>query len=203
MFSRALMAMSIFDDANAFSYSDEGHVFIQYNFPAGDQTWVFDATTKLFHKKQSWKSDETFGRHRANCYGYFNNRHYVGDYANGKIYEMSQDFYSDDGEEIRREAYTKEVDMGIKPQRMPPFQVIVESGVGLESGLDPQIMMRYSNDGGNVWSNELWRSAGKIGEYRKKAVWQRVGSASKRMNHIAVTAPILWRILGVDTGGGQ
>lgn len=202
MFSRALADYSNITDANAFSYVDGGHTFVQINFPTADVTWVFDATTKLFHKKQSRKADLSYGRHRGNCYAYFNNKHYVGDFENGKVYHMSPDYYDDDGEPIRRELYTRELDTGITPVRHPPAQLITESGVGLVGEDAPQIMLRYSNDGGHTWSSEIWKDAGKIGEYYRKAVWWRLGSSSKRIYHIVMTDPVLWRVLGIDTGQG-
>lgn len=204
MFSRAMAGYSTIYDANSFSYVDEGHTFVQINFPTADATWVFDATTKLFHKKQSVKDDLNYGRHRANCYSFFNNKHYVGDYANGKIYEMSQSYYDDDGDDIRREIYTTNINTGINPMRHPPAQLITESGIGLSGATDPPyVMLRYSNDNGNTWSSEIWRDAGKIGEYARKAVWWRLGSSSKRMYHIVMTDPVLWRILGIDVLGAS
>jgi hypothetical protein len=201
MFSRELSGYLSVEDANAFSYVDEGHTFVQINFPTADKTWCFDATTKMWFKKQSWKPDGTWGRHRANCYAYFQNKHYVGDYSNGKVYEMTRDTYDDDGNDIRRELYTVNQDSGIHPKRHNPVQVITASGVGLVGATaEPQIMLRYSNNDGNTWSSEIWRGVGDIGEYGNKAIWWRLGSSSKRMYHLAMTDRVLWRVKGVDAG---
>jgi hypothetical protein len=203
MFSRALESMPTVTDATSFSYTDKGHVFVQYNFTSGDQTWVFDATTKLFHKKQSRKADQSFGRHIADCHTYLNNKHYVGGYNDGSIYEMNQDYYDDNGKPIRRELHTIDVDTGIFPVRHRPFSLLFDGGVGLEDGLDPQVMMQYSNDGAHTFSYELWRSAGLMGDYKRKAIWWRTGSSSRRLYKLAMTDPVLWRIYGIDTGEKQ
>lgn len=201
MFDREIKTYSIFSDAICFSYREGGHIFYQITFPAADVTWVFDGTTKLLHKRQSYlDGSDDFGRHRANCYALLNNKHYVGDYSNGKIYEMSVNFYADDGEEILRTIYSQNIDGGLKRIFFPPVQVVVEGGVGLESGLDPQIMLQYSEDNGKTWSNEMWQSAGKIGEYGNRAIWHRQGSGFRRMYKLSFSDPVLWRILGFDVG---
>lgn len=198
MFDRAVKAMPRFDDARAFSYRDEGHIFYQITFPSGDQTWVWDLTTKVWHKRSSYKTGG-YGRHRANCYAWLDGKHYVGDYENGKVYEMSTSYYDDDGREIQRVLHSKEVDGGLERLYFQRMQVIVEAGVGTET-LDPKIMLQFSADGGRSWSNELWRSAGKVGEYTRRAVWNQLGSGYRRMYRLTMTDPVLWRILGVSWG---
>ena len=228
MFDREVKTYSTYADAQCFSYREGGHIFYQITFPTAGVTWVFDATTKLFHKRQSFlDGSPEFGRHRANCYALLNNSHWVGDYENGKIYEMAPGYYDDDGKEIRREIYSQNMDGGLSRIFFPPVQVIVEGGVGLiggstggyfepgyftpgyfqdstsvKAGVDPQIMLQYSGDNGHTWSNEMWQSAGKIGEYGNRAIWHRQGSGFRRMYRLAFSDPVLWRVLGIDTGLG-
>jgi hypothetical protein len=198
MFGRAVAGFSTFSDAISFSYTDKEHNFYQITFPTGDQTWVLDAKTQTFHKKQSWKGNSEFGRHRANCYTLLNNKHYVGDFSNGKIYEMSTDYLDDDGYEIRREVHSMEIYSGLMRTYFPSVQIEFEPGVGLANGLDPQAMLQYSDDGGKTWSNELWRSVGKIGEYSRRAIWNRMGSAFRRVFKLTVTDPVVWRIMSIS-----
>lgn len=202
MFGREVANYSILSDAIAFSYTDQEHEFYQITFPSADTTWVLDAKTKLWHKKRSFKSDGTFGRHRANCYAFMNNIHYVGDYNNGKIYKMSTDYLDDSGEEIQRVLYSKDMNFGLQRQPFPSVQIDFLPGVGLENGLDPQAMLQYSKDGGSTWSSELWRSVGKIGEYTKRAIWHRMGSDFRRMYRLTVTDPVVWKVWGIY-GWGQ
>jgi hypothetical protein len=190
-----------FADAISFDYKDQGHEFTQITFPAGGQTWVYDGTTKLLHKKQSYLDDLTgYGRHRANCYTSLNNKHYVGDYSNGCIYEMSTVYYDDDGEEIQRVIHSREIDGGMTPISFPNVQIIVEPGIGLESGLDPQIMLQFSEDYGNTWTSEVWQSAGMIGDYERRAMWFQMGQGYRRMYRATFSDPVLWRILGISFG---
>ncbi len=199
MFDRAVKGFSKFSDARCFSYRDQGHVFSVMNFPAGDQTWALDWTTKLLHKRQSYKDDGSgYGRDRANCYCTLNNKHYVGDFSNGKIYEMNTDYYDEDGHEIQRVLYQIEIVGGRIRLFFGELLLLTEPGVGLETGLDPQVMMQFSNDGGHTWSKERWASAGKIGDYGKETRWNLLGSSKRRMNRFTMTDPVIWRVLGID-----
>ena len=199
MFSRAIKGFTSFSNAIAFSYRDEGHIFYQITFPSANQTWVLDGTTQMWFKKTSYKDDLSgYGRHRANCYARLGNQHYVGDYSNGRIYKMSTNYYDDNGEEIQRILYSKEMETGMRKMSFPSVQIVVESGVGTIGGIDPQIMLQFSGDGGHTWSNEAWRSAGLIGEYGRRAIWHRQGSGFRRMYRATFTDPVLWRVLAVD-----
>jgi hypothetical protein len=204
MFDRAVRGYSLFSDAIAFSYRDQGHIFYQITFPAADETWVLDGTTQLWCKRSSYLDGVAgWGRHRANCHATLNNKHYVGDYSNGKIYEMSTDYYDDAGQEIKRVLYSKEIESGLERTFFPSISIQVEPGVGLESGLDPQIMLEFSSDGGHVWSNEMWRSAGLVGQYTRRAIWHQQGSGFRRMYRATFTDPVEWRILGIAWPGSE
>lgn len=58
------------------------------------------------------------------------------------------------------------------------------------SAQEPQIMLRYSDDGGHRWSDEMWRSLGKVGEYRTRAVWRRLGQFRNRQMKLRITDPV-------------
>ena len=62
--------------------------------------------------------------------------------------------------------------------------------------IDPQIMLRISNDGGKTWISEQWRGAGKTGEWFRRIRWNRLGQARRRVWEVSVTDAIPWRIVG-------
>ena len=79
------------------------------------------------------------------------------------------------------------------------FQLDVQTAVGLNGAgqdSDPQVMLEVSNDGGNTWGRPVWRSAGKIGEYTKRLIWNRMGASRDRVFRIKMTDPVKWVILG-------
>jgi len=77
------------------------------------------------------------------------------------------------------------------------LQIDLETGVGLVTGegSDPQLMLRWSDDGGETWSDEHWTSAGRMGEYQTRAVWMRLGRSRDRVYETTVTSPVAWSLL--------
>jgi len=68
-------------------------------------------------------------------------------------------------------------------------------------GYNPQAMLRWSDDGGHTWSNEHWRSMGKIGEYGYRTIWRRLGMTQKlrdRVYEVSGTAPVKLAIMGAE-----
>lgn len=75
----------------------------------------------------------------------------------------------------------------------------IDMGLGLITGQgsDPEVMMRYSDDGLNTWSSERTRSFGKIGKYgQRKPVWRRNGNSRERVYEFAISDPVPVRING-------
>ena len=71
-------------------------------------------------------------------------------------------------------------------------ELVFEQGVGLSTGQgsDPQVMLQHSDDGGRTWSTERWRGLGRIGEYRRRAVWNRGGQARDRIYRFRISDPV-------------
>ena len=68
-------------------------------------------------------------------------------------------------------------------------------------GSDPQVMLRWSDDGGHTWSSEHWRSMGKIGETGRRVLWRRLGMTVKlrdRVYEISGTDPVKIAIMGAE-----
>jgi hypothetical protein len=72
------------------------------------------------------------------------------------------------------------------------LQIDIQPGVGLTSGQgsDPKIMVRWSDDGGFTWSNELTMAIGKRGNYQTRAILYRLGQARDRVFEISVSDPV-------------
>ena len=68
-------------------------------------------------------------------------------------------------------------------------------------GYDPQVMLRWSDDGGHTWSNEHWRSMGKIGAFGYRTIWRRLGMTMKirdRVYEVSGTDPVKIAIMGAE-----
>jgi hypothetical protein len=68
-------------------------------------------------------------------------------------------------------------------------------------GYDPQVMLRWSDDGGHTWSNEHWSPVGKIGAYGQRTFWRRLGMTMKlrdRVYELSGTDPNKIAIMGAE-----
>jgi len=182
-------------DALAWTYQLEGHEVYVVTFPSiGENgiTWAFDNTTGLWHKWLYRNNQNQFERHRGNCCAFFNQQVLVGDYENGKIYQVAREFYTDDGAPIRRIRRAPHITSDLQRQYFHELQIQFQPGVGLSTGQgeDPQAMLRWSNDGGSTWSNEYWTSIGKQGKYQNRAIWRRLGWSRDKVFEVSITDPV-------------
>ena len=68
-------------------------------------------------------------------------------------------------------------------------------------GANPQVMLRWSDDGGHTWSNEHWAPMGRIGQYYARVIWRRLGMTLKlrdRVYEISGTDPVKIAIMGAE-----
>jgi len=68
-------------------------------------------------------------------------------------------------------------------------------------GANPEVMLRWSDDGGHTWSNEHWASMGRIGQYGRRVFWRRLGMTMKlrdRVYEVSGTDPVKVVIVGAE-----
>jgi len=70
-------------------------------------------------------------------------------------------------------------------------------------GVDPKAMLRWSNDGGSTWSKEHWVSIGKIGKYKNRAIWRRLGWSRDKIFEVVVTDPVNATIVSANLKATQ
>ena len=71
----------------------------------------------------------------------------------------------------------------------------------LANAIQPQVMLRWSDDGGHTWSNEHWRDMGAIGETGSRIIWRRLGMTMKlrdRVYELSGTDPVKIAITGAE-----
>jgi hypothetical protein len=196
-------------DAIAYTYQLEGHECYVVTFPSLDITWVYDIATQLWHKWLWTDNQNNYHRHRSNCSAFFQNVVLVGDYQNGQIYKLDPNNYTDDGNTIRRLRRCPHLTTDLQRQYFDELQIQFQPGVGLQgitdpplnaetTGANPQAMLRWSSDGGSTWSNEHWSQIGKVGKYRNRIIWRRLGYARDRIFEVVVTDPIFACIVSAN-----
>jgi hypothetical protein len=118
-------------DGIGFYYTMEGHEFYVLTFPTDAATWCFDATTGFWHERSSYLTVSTTGRWRANCYAFFNSKHLVGDFTNGKVYEVDLGTYTDNYHSIQRIRTATAIHNDRKRVFHHRLEVEFEAGVGV------------------------------------------------------------------------
>ena len=78
---------------------------------------------------------------------------------------------------------------------------LVTNAISAASGVDPHIVLRWSDDGGHTWSNEHWAALGKSGEYGRRVYWRRLGMTTKlrdRVYEVSGSDPVKIAIMGAE-----
>lgn len=185
----AIQSYGDISSAIGFGYQQEGATFYVLNFPQA--TWVYDLATRMWHER-AYFNNGLFERYRANTHAFFNNTQLVGDYQNGKIYELDLDYFTDDTQPRKWLRSSPHLTNELKYTHYDNFQVDLEFGVGTNTGqgINPVVVMRTSNDGGHSWGNERTQTMGKIGEFKARANFSRCGRSRDRIFEVSGTDPV-------------
>jgi hypothetical protein len=79
--------------------------------------------------------------------------------------------------------------------------ILVQKGLVTAIATDPQVMLRWSDDGGHTWSNEHWRSMGLTGQWGRRVIWRRLGMTLKlrdRVYEVSGTDQVKIAIMGAE-----
>lgn len=217
-------ALSDLSESNAeeifsWSYSESGAFFYGITLPT--TTFVFDAINRRWHERQSIKGSSLTQCRAANAVQAYG-RIFVGDLQSGKIGYLDKDVYLEYGRLIRRFVTSKPFDDQGEPVFVASVEAVVEAGVGLSSditvetgstalgvpvtgtgGLDPQITYSWSDDGGKTFIGDRSRSLGKIGEFKRRPIWNRGGRFPRsRVLRFEIAAPNKAVIIKVEADIG-
>lgn len=207
----SISSYPLVSDAIGFTYEEGGHLFYVLTFPTADKTWVYDVSTGMWHERASFTSETAeFHRIRANCFMNFQNIRMVGDFVSGYLHQMTRDVYTDAGFDEASGLPTTEPLVALR--RTPTLwsrenrkrlfhgtlQIDFRPGVGLQTGqgVDPQVMIRWSDDGGETWGNEHWVAIGKAGRYKNRALIRRLGMARDRVYEASISDPVCRDVVG-------
>lgn len=187
-------------DAVAYTFQMRGHEFYVLSFPTQDKTWVYDATTEMWTK---WLYRDAYGnlhRHRSNCHVFWQGLNLVGDWENGNVYELSPTTYTDDGAKILRLRRSTHITQSLHRVFYHALQIYFEPGVGnsVDPGADAIVSLRTSNDGGFTWGEYNSQSLGRIGQYKNRAFWRKLGFARDMVFEISTIESIKFVIVNAE-----
>ncbi len=178
----------------------------------GASFYVLSSPTWTWHlnlKTGKWFERTSYGltRWRAEGAFEFNGDIIVGDYAEGKLYRMS--------DATRDEAGTKNVMVlrsGIvnvfpKLLTIDKLCIDLETGVGLNSTdahlATPNIGLRVSRNGGATWGNQRFAPIGSIGQRQTTVTFNSLGQASRAgmVFELEMSSPVIRTFLGAKAYG--
>lgn len=180
--------MSVISDAFGFVYTEAGHKFYVLTFPTEQVSLALDLNTQQWHIRRSFEQ----GRWLANCFVAFAGMNLIGDYRTGKLYALSSETYTENGDIIERIFRTQPLWSDTGRDIIDSLTLDIDCGVGLTSGQgsDPIVFRRFSDDGGRTWSNDSFGYFGKIGEYYRRVIWRQEGQYRQRIYEFVITDPV-------------
>lgn len=189
-------ALTTTTDAIAWVRKQGGASFYEITFPAEGRTWTINLDANY---QASELKSYGLERFRGSCYGNLNGKAFVGDYANGNVYELDFDTHTDDTNSFIRKRITRVYHKDGLSLSFRSLTLDSEAGVGLITGQgsDPQVMFRYSWDGGRSWSSDLWRSLGAIGQPEYKPSWNNLGMGNDWVFEFSCSDPIKFNLFNL------
>lgn len=192
-----LIRYETISDAFGIGLDIRRHPIYMLVFPAANKTWCYDAHSGSWFEWLEWSGPD-FNRYRLNCFAKAFGQLLVGDYRDGRMYNMSFDVFTNGGDAIRSLRVCPYIWKNNERLFHSRLEILMEPGTGLVPdvyGDDPEVALQWSDDG-YTWSNAISRPMGRLGEYDKRVIFNRLGSARSRLYEVAIDAPVKRVILG-------
>lgn len=182
----------VFEDANMLSYQRDKHPFAQLTFPTMGRSFLFDLSTNIPSEVQSGLSTGAYERHQGNLSSYYNGYTIITDYANGNVYTMDDNTYTDNDAPVLREVVTKHHTRGFNRFRVPQLYLDMETGVGIANGQgsNPMVSIECSKDNGRTWLQARLIPLGVQGNYIARVNARRFGMSRVFTWRIRMTDPV-------------
>lgn len=173
--------------ARCITYQYEGHDFYAIRFE-DRPAWVYGAATQSWHERATGPSFEPW---EVTATVQHNGVWYAGT-ADG--YHCTFGGYQDRGEELRREAISKNISQGGERFVVNRLDARVEVGAG------GTVMSSYSGNGGRTFSLERKRSLGNTGTYGRRVEWRGLGQHREFCARLACSDPVDFAIYEAGLG---
>lgn len=165
-------------DAYSMTWQLAGHSYYALTFPTEGRTWVYDAASRLWHRRRSANMDAW----RCGHVEPFNGRVYGMDLSSLVIAPFDRDSHGDfDSTAIPWEIVTAPIAADRRATSVLRVELEVDAGAmgyteqEIQGYDEPLVFLSWSDDDGRTWSNELARSMGRHGQYARKLEWHNLG----------------------------
>lgn len=185
----------------AYTYQEDGHVFYVLTGGGMQTTPVYDITMQMWHERAVLNSRGEYEQHMGQSGMFAFNKQLVLSRKDGTVCTMSLDYFTDfDGmtKPLSSERIYTHISNENKRQTYRQLEIAMETGVGNQSdpGQSPQITLWISRDGGRTYSGGYTTSFGKMGNYERRAVFRRLGTAYNWTFKIRITDPVKRALIG-------
>lgn len=195
------------DNAEVVTYQAEGHTFATISFPSVPASHTYDATTDSWARRGQWNAMlGRFDLWAPRTHVYYSGKHLVGDRTTSKVFEMDTRFTTEiDGSGMVRERTTPGLINEHKRVPIDSLELLMDVGLGTASGQgsDPQAILRVSDDGGRTFGNELRAGIGRMGEFRRRVLWNRLGAKAHTVLRVRFSDPAPSRIVDAFVNGAE
>lgn len=154
-------------DAIAQSIDILGLDFVIFSFPTNGKTWCYVEQYDLWFELEHGTAG---GRWRGNSIIEVYGETIVADYATGNIYKLNPDVYTDnDTVTVRERIFAPLAGEKFGNPRQwfqwNEFGLSLQTGIGNAAERNPLLMVSFSTDGAQSFSNERFIDLGDTGEY--------------------------------------
>lgn len=128
----------------------------------------------------------------------------LGDYLTGNLYAFNPATYTDNGTQRRWLRRWRALPQAtIQAVRFAWLNIVFQTGAGAPDGTNPQVVLRWSDDGGHTYSDERIVPIGPLGETSFTVKFNRLGmtrrfSGSDRIFEISSSDPFKIAILDAE-----
>jgi len=162
-------------DIFAMHYGFNGQFFTSFTIP--NETFEYGTLSGRWHQRESliggaldaWRVSSL-----VTAYG----KVLVGDRIDGRIGFLDEDVFTEYGMTIFRRVDTLPFSNLGSSFSVSSMELTVESGVGNAAVPDPKMRMSRSLDA-KTFTSEILKAMGKIGEFKKRLIWRRLGRAAR------------------------
>ena len=167
---RIINYTNAYPDADAYSYMLNGHPMYVLN--VSGRTLIFDLLTNMWSELQSGGS-----RHLAELSTSFLGRTIVSDYANGNLYNLSDDVFDDNGAVSTLSVTGRHLTKSRGLVFLRDMEIDMEHGTEHLAGVYPTIEIEISKDNGHTFGTTRSVPIGAVGEYATRTRISRLGQA--------------------------
>lgn len=170
-YDKYVQALTSINDVTAFNIVMNGKSFILFNFIQDKKTLVYDHLVDAWYEWGYWNNEtaeyEAF-KGRCFCFAKAWNKYLIGDRSTGKVYELSEDYDSDDGAPIRSMFESGWINHGSDMQLKDSLGLVLRvkrgQGKSEDSAEAPYLQIRKADNGKTTWSGFKSISLGAIGD---------------------------------------